>query len=249
VSAARICHSTTVVKLEPNHHCQASSELLFGESVQILEQGSQWHKVRSKRDQYEGYIETASCELAEVKITHWVSCRSTLIFSEPNIKSPVVRRIPFGSELSIKSVSTNTDFYNTHDGGFVWSAHCLTTDTFLRPSVVQVAISHYLQAPYLWGGRSPDGCDCSGMIQMVVRACGIDLPRDSIDQEQHLNSVIDYDLRAAEDIVFWPGHVGILETPDSLVHATAHSMQCCIEPLEHVIQRAGLPSSIKRLTL
>lgn len=247
VSTARICRSATMMKLEPNHQCEASSELLFGESITILEQGVQWCKVRSNRDGYEGHIETASIALNASSATHRVCVKATLIFSRPDIKSPVIRRVLFGSELSLGALDTTDDFQEERNGGYVWSAHCLANCASIDSSPVQIAQHMYLHAPYLWAGRSTDGCDCSGMIQMVARACGIELPRDSSDQERYLSSDVDYDQRSAEDVVFWPGHVGLLKAADTLIHATAHSMQCCVEPLEQVIHRAGAPSSVKRL--
>jgi len=104
-----------------------------------------------------------------------------------------------------------------------------------------------LNAPYLWGGRSTDGCDCSGLVQLLAAAKGFKVPRDSGDQERALLNDVDFDKRASENLVYWPGHVGILQTPDLLLHATAHSLRCCVEPLQDVIRRAGEPSSVKRL--
>ena len=84
-------------------------------------------------------------------------------------------------------------------------------------------------------------------MQMLAMATGVSLPRDSVDQEKALTENIEFQNRTAEDLVFWAGHVGVLMSPDLLLHSTAHSMRCCVEPLQDVIQRAGSPVSIKRI--
>jgi len=248
LSAARISIDKCPVKLEPNHACESSSELLFGELVLVLEQDAQWCKIKSAHDRYEGYIETAVCDFSGVFTTHMVSTKATFIFEHPDIKSPVKKRLLFGSELTLSDDGQGTNFLKMDQGGFVWAANCREKNTPLESSMVELAKNNYLHAPYLWGGRSSDGCDCSGLVQMVAMASGVNMPRDSGDQEAALSSHVHFDSRAAEDLVYWPGHVGILESPDMLMHSTAHSMRCCIEPLSEVIARAGSPSSIKRIS-
>lgn len=258
-----------MVKLEPNHHCESISELLFGESVLVLEQDALWCKIRSARDGYEGFVETAACDFTSLSPTHWVNTKATLVFESADIKSPVVQRLLFGSELTLSAVGGDQSetsgnqkdidhnqkdlvgkqkFFKLSNSGFVWAAHCTEIHTPLKLSMIDIAQDYYLHAPYLWGGRSVDGCDCSGLVQMLAIAKGISLPRDSGDQEEALLSDVEYDNRAAEDLVYWPGHVGLLKSPELLLHSTAHSMRCCVEPIADVIQRAGFPSSIKNIS-
>jgi len=246
LSIVRVSRPKATVKSSPNKHSEASSELLFGESVTVVGEGAEWSSVKVVRDGYEGFVETNALAVSSKTATHWITSKSTLVFEQPDIKSPVVRRLLFGSELSLEPV--NEKFMQMGDIGFLWAAHVKESNTFLESSMIDIAQNNYLNAPYLWGGRSSDGCDCSGLVQIVAMATGNNLPRDSGDQERALTETIDFDNRAAEDLVFWPGHVGILKTPDLLLHATAHSMQCCIEPLSDVIERAGAPSSIKRIS-
>jgi len=248
LSTARISKSKCAVKLEPCEQSETSSEALFGESVLILEQKSDWFRIRTVRDGYEGYIDSSVLDHNDCESTHWVSTRATQVFQKPDIKSSVAQRVLFGSELSVSQSGAEGNFLQLIGGGFVWSAHCLKQNAWLHSSMIEIAQSNYRHTPYLWGGRSSDGCDCSGLVQMLAMARGINLPRDSIDQENALTRDIEFNSRAAEDLVFWPGHVGILQSPEILLHATAHSMRCCVEPLSDVIQRAGTPSSIKRVS-
>ena len=221
--------------------------MLFGESVLVLEQNGNWSRVRSEHDDYEGYVESSAYEHTDAATTHWVSTKATPVFEHPDIKSHVAQRLLFGCELAV-SETNKGKFLQLAGGGFVWSAHCLEKNIRLQASMIEIAQSNYWNTPYVWGGRSTDGCDCSGLVQMLAMARGVSLPRDSIDQEKALTTNIDFEDRAAEDLVFWPGHVGVLQSPEVLWHATAHTMRCCVEPLQDVIKRAGSPGSIKRIS-
>lgn len=252
MSKARICKSVSTVKAEPCALSEASSELLFGESVLVLADKNEWFHVTAVHDGYKGYIESANCDFSETASTHRVSTRATCLFEKPDIKSALVQRLVFGSELTVVATDVKDPngvgcFYQTDGGSFVWAAHCLKKSTSLQLTMTDIARENYLNTPYLWGGRSTDGCDCSGMVQMLAMATGIKIPRDSIDQETALTSTVEFYDRKTEDLIFWPGHVGILSSTDTLLHATAHSMCCCEEPLKQVIQRAGTPSSVKRM--
>ena len=131
----------------------------------------------------------------------------------------------FGSELTVDATNVDGKFVQLAGGGFVWETHCLQKNSVLQSTMVETAHSNYQHTPYLWGGRSSDGCDCSGLVQMLAMATGVSLPRDSVDQEKALTENIEFQNRTAEDLVFWAGHVGVLMSPDLLLHSTAHSMR------------------------
>ena len=230
------------MKAEPDWQSESSSEVLFGESILVLEQNAEWAHVRSVFDGYEGFIDVSAFVLTDSVTTHRVFTKATPVFEYPDIKRRVTQRLLFGSELSVKETDVEGKFLQLSGGGFVWEAHCRKKNTRLRSSMTEIAQSNYWHAPYLWGGRSTDGCDCSGLVQMLAMAIGVNLPRDSIDQEKSLTGNIDFNSRTAEDLVFWPGHVGVLQSSETLLHATAHSMRCCMQPLQDDIQRAGPPA-------
>lgn len=214
----------------------------------MLEQHENWSRVQSVHDGYEGYIESSAYDNTDTAATHWVSTKATPVFECPDIKSHITQRLLFGSKLAVSETDIEETFIQLASGGYVWGAHCLEENIRLQSSMIKIAQSNYWHTPYVWGGRSTDGCDCSGLVQMLAMAKGVQLPRDSIDQEKAINNKIDFESRAAEDLVFWPGHVGLLQSPEELWHATAHTMRCCVEPLPDVIQRAGPPSSVKRIS-
>ncbi len=245
----RVNRPVSPVRAEPHGDAMRTSEALYGESVQVLSEQAGWCHVRLLKDHYEGHMHRdhlSGSETAAIVTTHRVCQRSTLLFAEADMKSQVRHRLPFGAELSLIE-QHDSPFSRTGCGHYIWSAHCLPLGADHRAGPLALARSIFLGSPYLWGGRSPEGIDCSGLVQALAHSRGFALPRDSADQEAFLrNDVSPGDYRA-QDLAYWPGHTGILVSPDELLHATAHSLSCVIEPLQDVIDRAGPMSSVKRL--
>lgn len=229
-------------------NARASSECLFGERLEALDKIEDWLKVKCLQDGYEGYVRDIALQSSpdQKTATHWVQTRSTLLFSDASIKSPVVYRLPFQSRLSIDDNECGA-FSRTVSGHYVWRNHILEVDKQSPLDPLQLAHSHFLGAPYLWGGRSTAGLDCSGLVQALASAKGLSIPRDSHEQEVSITQQIDPALAQPMDLVFWPGHVGLLQTPTNLLHATAHCLSCVVEPLSDVVKRAGKISSVRRL--
>ena len=249
MSIFRISKPLAPLHVAPSHDATCVSEALYGERVTLLETHGQWILARQHHDDYEGFIHSdvlAPVDNSYPATTHWVAPRSTLLFSKPDLKSQVMHRIPFAAELTLTEINGSA-FSKTHCGFFVWTDHCLSLGTPHPMQVIDLAKSHFLGTPYVWGGRSPEGADCSGLIQLLARSQGIHIPRDSGDQEKANNNTIAENQLQQNDIVYWPGHTGLLLDSQTVLHSTAHSLSCVEEPLSDIIDRAGTPSSYKRL--
>ena len=247
---ARCRHDTADLLARPDAAAGRVSECLFGERVEVLERLGEWCRVRNRRDGYAGYLPREALDESPPPRapSRLVGVRATLLFAEPDLKSPVRRRVTFGAELDLAPGDEGTaTFARLLGGSFVWRAHCLRPGGALEGTPVELARRLYDGAPYRWGGRSPDGADCSGLVQGAALAAGLRLPRDSADQEAFLERIVPPCGRAASDLVFWPGHVALLIDADTLFHATAHGLATAVEPLADVVARAGEPSSIRRL--
>jgi len=217
----------------------AISEILHGERFDLFAQNENgdWGFGRSVHDGYLGWVPLAALGPV-VAPTHRITARSAPVFAAADIKSAVTALLPMGSWIS---ATADGKFLALAGGGFVHSAHIAGTET----DYLAVA-RQFLGAPYVWGGRSPDGVDCSGLVQMSLSFCGIMAPRDSDQQREGLGIAVE--TPAAGDLVFFPGHVGIMAEGGRLLHANAHWMAVVEEPLADVLARLGMtaPLAIRR---
>lgn len=153
-----------------------------------------------------------------------------MIYSAPDIKSPPLDALPFGAEVHI--ISADAQFSQT-DSGYIFSRH-LAPDNQPLGGFVDLA-EIFLHTPYLWGGKTDMGIDCSGLAQVALAAAGVASPRDTDMMEAALGRPVDVDesLRGLQrgDLVFWRGHVGIMQSEEMLLHANAHFMMVTSEPL------------------
>lgn len=223
---------------------QAVSELLHGEDFQLLDVAGDWAWGFCKLDGYVGHVPVHA--LQQVRKTqaptHLVSARAALIFVQPDIKAGVVKRLPMGARLACGAPSECGKFLSTGKG-FVHVRHVQKIGAKVvfdgRNSAIDLA-EQLIGAPYLWGGRSGDGLDCSGLIQTVLAIAGVEAPRDADQQMAAIGKDIaaDEDLKRG-DIVFFPDHVGIMADAEQIVHANAYWMQVAIDPLADVVARFG----------
>jgi cell wall-associated NlpC family hydrolase len=209
----------------------AVSELLFGEDFDLFDVAGDWGFGRSAADRYTGWVALAALAAPGVEATDRISARLAPVFAAADIKAPVVMELPFGARVAGER---GEKFLALAGGGFVHLRHVAPPPT----GHVEVA-RLFMGAPYLWGGRTPLGVDCSGLVQAALAAGGVQVPRDSDQQLTALGAAVQFDDRVTGDIVFFPGHVGILVASDRLLHANAHWMAVVEEPLADVIARIG----------
>jgi cell wall-associated NlpC family hydrolase len=219
------------VRAEPLLSSMQETQALHGEQVDVMGGDDAWRRVRLARDGYEGFIDAAELMEEGAPPTHRVSVPLTLSFPAADIKSTPIVHLPLNAELAV--AEERGRFLRLADRRYVMAAHASVLDSF-ADDFVAVA-EQFLGVPYLWGGKSFMGLDCSGLVQTALHAAGRNSPRDSDEQEQMLGQAADGFKRG--DLVFWKGHVGIMTDGKMLLHANGHHMMVVKEPLAEAISR------------
>jgi cell wall-associated NlpC family hydrolase len=234
--AMRIIAASAPLRRSPQADASLETEALFGETVTVYDEREGWAWAQLDRDQYVGYLPGAAVG-APSEPTHRVAALRTHAYPGPAIKLPPRMALSLGAQLTI--VGRKGDFAVSEDGLYVWS-RCLMELGAREPNFVAVA-ELFLETPYLWGGRTSEGIDCSGLVQTALMSCGIASPRDSDMQEATLGEPIAIDDPSAPlargDLVFWKGHVGIMRDPLTLLHANGWHMKTVSEPLAQAYER------------
>jgi cell wall-associated NlpC family hydrolase len=243
---------TAPVRREPGPDAPLDTEALKGERVTIYdanEDGWSWGQLAA--DGYVGWLPTAALGPPGPAPTHKVTALRTLVFPGPSIKLPPLEALPLGATLTVARVQERLAI--TPAGVYLPAAHLAPLDTY-ETDFVAVA-ERFAGVPYLWGGKTALGLDCSGLVQTALKACGIACPRDSDMQEKALGTPVtaaaDLSDLQRGDLVFWKGHVAMVREQGSLLHANAFHMAVAVEPLAEALARiraAGSEvTSVKRL--
>ena len=187
------------------------------------------------RDGYVGYVRAHHLG-PDGSPTHRVNSLWTQIYEVPEARRIPTRTVPFGSQLEVSGRSECGAFLELTGDGFVPADHVGPLAGQTRDPAAEA--EHFLGVPYLWGGSSPAGIDCSGLVQIALNAAGDDCPRDSDMQEEGWGDwVVAADQPCRGDLAFWRGHVGIMLDAEILLHATGHHMAVVREPLAKVTER------------
>ncbi|MES2905534.1 MAG: NlpC/P60 family protein [Pseudomonadota bacterium] len=227
------------------------TQVLYGERVEHVGTENDWARVRLLRDDYIGFMPINLLKQDIFEPTHRVIVPRTLIFAKPDLKTPPVGALTMAAEVRI--IDEDGKFSRLSNGGFAFTQHFRPL-SFKATDFVAVA-EQFLHAPYLWGGRSVLGIDCSGLVQTSLLMAGQRVPRDSGPQEKALGEPlpqkISYEDIQRGDLLFWPGHVAIARGYGTMIHATAHVMQVTIESInkacERILEDGTRLSCIKRL--
>ncbi len=220
----------------------AVSEILPGEGFALLDSSHGFGWGYNLRDHYVGYVSLSVLAPRTAPATHRVGPSDALVFATADIKAPVIACLPAGSLVSAPLPADNGFFGAA--GGHIHHRHLHPLSGPASDDWVALALG-YAGAPYRWGGRQRSGIDCSGLVQMARLMAGHPCRRDS-DMQCADTVEITADEAMRGDLVFWPGHVGILLSSDTVLHANAHWMRCVTEPLADISARAGTPPRIGR---
>ena len=238
------------LRREPRFDARLDTEVLLGETATVYDESEGWAWVQLSRDFYVGYVPSEGLTRRLVTPTHRIAALRSYVYPEPDGKTPPLALLSLNARIACERAEGK--FLALAGGGYVFAAHAAPIGS-TEPDFVAVAEA-FLGTPYLWGGRTSIGLDCSGLVQLALEAAGQSAPRDADMQAAELGRAIE--LRGGAklrrgDLVFWEGHVGIMTSAKDFLHANAFHMAVEAEPFARAkkrIKAAGYEvSCVRRL--
>src|SRR5829696_2062397 len=248
----RVAASSTPLRSHPSPEASIDTEALRGERVRVYDEHEGWAWGQLESDGYVGYLSTEALGPEDPAPTHRVAALRTFLYPGPNLKLPPLRHLSLGAAVPV--IGRENEWARIGPTAFVFAAHLAPLDSRERDFVA--VAERFLGTPYLWGGKTSLGLDCSGLIQLALAAAGIKAPRDTDLQEKALGRPVALapDLSGLKrgDLIFWKGHMGVMLDAARLLHANGHHMAVAIEPLAEAEERIRLKSfgpivAVKRL--
>ena len=235
--AMQVIDVSAPLRSVPSPEASLDTEALHGERVTVYEEtGEGWSWGQLDRDGYVGWLPANALAKAGTKPTHRIRAPRTFVFQKPDIKSPPVASLSFGSVFALKR--EQADFMVAESGGFIPIQHIVPL--YYRENDPVETAARFLGTPYLWGGKTSAGLDCSALVQLALQSAGHECPRDS-DMQQKIGRHVSFDgdeqPLSRGDLIFWKGHVGFYAGEGKLLHANAFHMAVAEEPLTTAIER------------
>ncbi|SDN32440.1 NlpC/P60 family protein [Methylobacterium phyllostachyos] len=248
-SPRRVTAASAPLRREPSPVAGLDTEALLGDAVTLYDTADGFAFVQLARDGYVGYLPADSLGPAGPEPTHRVTALRTFLYPEPDLKRPVLAHLSLGARLVVTGESGA--YLETH-GGYVFARHCAPVAEH-APDYAATAM-RLVGTPYLWGGRTTLGLDCSGLAQLCLDMAGLPCPRDADMQERALGTALPLDVAGLRrgDFVFWRGHMGLMLDAETLIHANGHHMAVAVEPLAEAVERIqahsyGAVTGLRRL--
>jgi len=222
----QVSHPAVGLRSAPSADAMLETELLFGELFTVYELKNDWVWGQAALDSHVGYARADAFGEAAAPPTHRVTARATPLLSAPDVKQPSRAILPMNAKLY--GVEDSGRFSRVADGNYVFSAHIAPLGSHALDWVTLT--EGFVGVPYLWGGKTYAGIDCSGLIQTALEGAGRPAPRDTDLMENALGQPVALDAPLQRgDLIFWKGHMGAMLDESRLIHASAYVMQVVIE--------------------
>ena len=224
------------LRKKPDKMSELETQCLLGENLILIEKKNDWGYCKCELDNYYGWINLS--ELGEIDSSNYkINTLLTHVYSEPDMKSNILYCLHFNSKVSIIKKYQNWSKVSIgKNDGYIFNRHITklsnVDNNFVRTSKL------FLNTPYLWGGKTCLGIDCSGLVQIVLHSAGIYIPRNTSEQQSFTSERL-IEKKKVEDfcLIFWKGHVAISIEKNKIIHSNAYHMSVIIEPLDEAITR------------
>ena len=222
-----------------NTKSEITTQLLYGENFKILKKTRKWIKIKNQRDHYKGYI-LYKRFLFDEKSTHKIFSLSSSLYSLPNKKYKIKKKLSFDSRIKVSKKKNN--FYK-FDNFWIHKKDAkkisyITKDPFK-------SIKKFINVRYKWGGKYFTGIDCSGLIQLCLNFNNQYCPRDTKDQIKYFKKKVKLKNIKKNDLIFWKGHVALALSKNKLIHAYGPYKKTIIMPIKKTINRIDKTSNLK----
>lgn len=248
---ARIVVPVAALRPHPDLAKGIDTELLCGEDVTVFDRRDGWCWVKAVLDGYVGYLPETSISQTVPAPTHIVCAQRTFVYPVPELRMPHRDVLSMGSRVTVRDeAETRGNHYVVLDNGTaIFARHVRPLAAPFDVDYVDVA-ARFMETPYLWGGRSGHGIDCSALVQLSMLMTGKHVPRDTDMQASGLGRPIDRSELGRGDLIFWKGHVAIMEDDHMMIHANGNTMTTSREKLEDAVTRIGhlygMPTQYRR---
>jgi len=232
---ARVVSGTASVKEQPADDARQSTELLYGEAVDVIDRAAGWAWVQNRTDGYVGYLRETALGTPAAEPTHRVAALRSYLFGGPDLKLAPRDVLHMTSAVTVAEARDDgwSRLAGTAEGpgGYLWTRHLVPVGATAHDWIATAR--RFLGAPYAWGGRSSTGLDCSALVQLALARAGIPAPRDSDMQAAGLGTEVAGGVEAARpgDVLCWPGHVAFLVGGARILHANGFHMAVAEEKL------------------
>lgn len=229
---------STPIREHPDHFSTLTSELLYGETVETISHHGNFLKCININDGYEGYVIKEALSDDILTPNKKIVRMHSFVYSDPDFRTPTITYLSFLSAITTTG-NTENGFSEIEGGGWLWSDDLAPMEH--KAKNITTTAQMFLNLPYLWGGKTSRGVDCSGLVQLALHHAGQTCPRDSGDQEFEIHGTnVDFGNEYTPanlqkgDIVFFKGHVGIMMDESNIINATARTMDVRIEKLSDI---------------
>jgi hypothetical protein len=249
-----VTSSHAFLRLQPDAKAEVASEAIYGEALLVFDKQGSFCRVARACDHYLGWMNVADMSHSIPEPTHRFAAPRGHLFSAPKVSSEKMLELCYGSALRVLHTEGDWVCIEVAKGqkGYVRSIllHPIAPLEPKAKNIMQVAL-RFLETPYVWGGTTAWGLDCSGLVQSIYSAFGIQLPRDA-DQQEVLGESLELSKIKAADLIFSPGHVALSLGGSKILHANAHHMRVTIDDFEktdYAKHLSGQITSIKRIVI
>ena len=236
------------VRNKPTYNSTLETQLIHGEKLEILSSQNNWSYICSKEDNYKGWIKTN--QIGEKKIkTHKIKQLSTYVFEKPDHKSKIICKLFLNSKIKVDSFIGNwVKIIFQERIGFLHRNSIIDINENNK-DWINICLK-FKNTPYLWGGKTYEGIDCSGLIQLSLQYCGLKFPRNTNEQSEFVSNFVKTTQNVSKGtLIFWDGHVGVMINKTELIHSNMYHLGVHIEKFSSALKRIGKVKQLKQIKI